>query len=69
MGAVAVASPKKKPKKKADFATINVKASWEWKGWVDALAKHCRTDVAKLIDRALIDLAKKEGYDKEAPQR
>jgi hypothetical protein len=48
---------------------VTLKGSAEWKEWVDGLADHCRTDVSKLIDRALVNLAKTEGYNKEAPRR
>jgi hypothetical protein len=41
----------------------------EGKAWLEGLAEHCRLDVAKVIDRALIDYAKHEGYEPEAPQR
>jgi len=58
-----------KPKRKASYATVNIKASDEWKAWLDGLAVYCRTDSSKLIDRALILLARAEGYDKEVPQR
>jgi hypothetical protein len=60
---------KAKPKKKRTYANINVKASEEWKAWLDGLAVHCRTDIAKLIDRGLILVARAEGYNKEVPQR
>ena len=48
---------------------VTLKASPEWKTWVEGLADHLRTDVAKAIDRALIMLAKSEGYDSDAPRR
>ena len=41
----------------------------EWKAWVEALAAHSRLDVAKVIDRALIDFATKEGFTTKAPER
>jgi len=63
-----------RPKKKAGKpdhgpVVVNIKASREWKTWLDGLAVHCRTDIAKLIDRGLILVAKAEGYDKEVPPR
>jgi len=72
MAGATMAGPKRKaskPKRKASYATVNIKASDEWKSWLEGLAVHCRTDVAKLIDRGLILVAKAEGYDKEVPQR
>jgi hypothetical protein len=68
----AMAAPKRKatkPKGKAAHTTVNIKASEEWKAWVERLAKHCRTDIAKLVDSSLIARAKAEGFDEEAPER
>lgn len=48
---------------------VTLRGSPEWKSWVEDLADHCRLDVAKVIDRALIDYARKEGFKAEAPQR
>jgi hypothetical protein len=48
---------------------VRLACSPEWKDWVERLADHCRLDVAKVIDRALIDYARKEGFDEEAPSR
>jgi hypothetical protein len=73
MGAVLVA--KKKTARpatktsKAEGIAVVVRGSPEWKAWVLALAKHARLDVAKVIDRALIDFAAKEGFEVEAPER
>jgi hypothetical protein len=54
---------------KASAIAVTLRGSPAWKAWVEALAVHCRTDVAKLIDRGLILVARAEGYDKEAPER
>lgn len=48
---------------------VTLRGSEEWKHWVQGLADHVRSDVAKVIDRALIDYARKEGYDPNAPSR
>ncbi len=48
---------------------VVVKGGPEWKAWLEGLADHCRTDVAKVIDKALTEYAKSEGYDQEAPRR
>ncbi len=69
MAGVMMTTPKRKPKRKASYATVNIKASPEWKAWLDGLAIHCRTDMAKLIDRGLILVSKAEGYPVEAPRR
>jgi hypothetical protein len=62
---------KKSAKKveKPDAVHVTVKASREWKEWLDGLAAHCRTDVSKLIDAALIRHARAEGYEPEPPVR
>lgn len=72
MASTTMAEPKRqttKPKQKASYATVNIKASHEWKAWLEGLTAHCRTDAAKLIDRGLILVAKAEGYNKEVPPR
>ncbi len=46
-----------------------IKGELDWKAWVEGLADHCPTDVAKVIDRALLGYAKAEGYDRKAPRR
>ncbi|MDR3618236.1 MAG: hypothetical protein P4L85_02725 [Paludisphaera borealis] len=48
---------------------VVIKGGSDWKTWLEGLADHCRTDVAKVIDQALIKYAKDEGYDAEAPRR
>jgi len=48
---------------------VTLKGDPEWKAWLEGLAEHCRLDVSKAIDRALIQMAKAEGYEKEAPPR
>jgi hypothetical protein len=48
---------------------VVIKGGSAWKDWVEALAKHCRTDVSKVMDQALIQYAKGVGFDQEAPER
>ena len=48
---------------------VTIKGSPEWKHWIDGLADHCRLDVAKVIDRAMVEYAKAVGYDRKAPRR
>jgi hypothetical protein len=59
-------SPKKS---KAQTIAVTLRGSKEWKAWLEALAKHARLDVAKVIDRAVIDFAKKEGFSDPPPDR
>jgi hypothetical protein len=54
---------------KASSIAVTLRGSPDWKVWLEALARHTRLDVAKVIDRALIDFARKEGFDEDAPRR
>lgn len=77
MGTLLMAKPKapKAPKKTpARSATdkptaITVKGTAEWREWVNRGAKHCRTEVAKVVDAALVDYFKGRGFTEEAPER
>jgi hypothetical protein len=48
---------------------LTIKGSREWREWVDRGADHFRTDVAKLVDAALIRYLKEGGFTEEAPKR
>lgn len=48
---------------------ITVKGSQEWREWVNRGAKYCRTEVAKVVDAALVDYFKARGFTEEAPER
>jgi hypothetical protein len=61
--------PKKGSKKGPQPRTVGVRASGEWADWLDEFADHCRTDIAKLIDEALVAHAKVRGFDKVPPRR
>ena len=58
--------PSGRPRK---AVAVTLKGSEEWKAWIESLARHSRLDVSKLIDRAVIDFAKREGFEPEAPER
>jgi hypothetical protein len=60
---VAAREPTNKP------TAITVKGSPEWREWVNRGAKHCRTEVAKVVDAALVDYFKARGFTEEAPER
>ena len=68
-----MAKPKGRPKKKIDPSappkTIGVRATQEWSEWVEGLARHYRTNVAGVIDRALAEWAESEGYPDRPPER
>ena len=72
MGAIMT---KKKPTSKAKptaerkTIAVTIKGDPAWKGWLEDLAGYCRDDVAKVIDKALVEYAKMKGYDREAPRR
>ncbi|WP_165073262.1 hypothetical protein [Paludisphaera rhizosphaerae] len=48
---------------------VTLRGTPEWKEWVERGAGHCRTDVAKLIDAALVDYLRAKGFDEPAPPR
>jgi hypothetical protein len=48
---------------------VTLRGAPEWKAWIEAGAKFCRTDVAKLIDTAVVDYLKARGFKQEAPSR
>lgn len=61
----AMLAPEPGPKPTA----LTIKGVREWRAWVDEGATFCRTDVAKLVDAALVDYLKAKGFKKEAPDR
>jgi hypothetical protein len=67
--AAVMARSKSKPKGPAPLKTIGIKASVEWADWLEGLAKHQRTTVASLIDRALEQHAQSVGYKDAPPER
>jgi hypothetical protein len=60
---------KKQAKRPDGPRTIGVRASGEWAGWIERAAKHCRTDIAKLIDVAVAEYVKARGFDESPPER
>ena len=62
-------SRSKPDQREASTIAVTLRGSPEWKSWVEAAGEAWRLDVAKVIDRALIDFAIKEGFDQEAPER
>jgi hypothetical protein len=47
---------------------VSMRGSREWRAWLDRLAEHCRATPSALIDRALAELARREGFE-EPPRR
>lgn len=48
---------------------IGIKGTRAWKEWLERAAEHCRLSVSSLIDRAVTDYARKEGFDQPPPKR
>ena len=61
--------PKKQENRPAGPRTVGVRALAEWAQWLDDAAKHCRTDIAKLIDVSVAEYVKSRGYDVPPPDR
>lgn len=69
-GGKKIVGRKKKPgADQREMKTIAVRATKEWADWVEAGAKHCRTDTAKLIDAALEMYLESRGYKDQPPER
>jgi hypothetical protein len=49
--------------------TVAVRATTEWKEWLDRLAEHERLTVADVIDQALVKYARDKGFPEIAPKR
>jgi len=45
------------------------KGTEDFSQWIKALMRHCRMPASSIIENALIDYAKKVGFDEEAPER
>lgn len=71
MSGATMASPKRKPKAKTEptVKTIGIRTSTEWAEWIEGLAKHYRTTVSGVIDRALAEWTAAEGYAEKPPER
>lgn len=48
---------------------IAAQGSKAWVTWVKAAADHCRTDVSKLVDSALVEYVKSKGFNIPPPPR
>jgi hypothetical protein len=70
-GTINMSRPKKQPKgaKSLSPKTIGVRATGEWADWIERAARHCRTDIAKLIDAAVAEYVKVRGFDEPPPER
>lgn len=62
-------APAKRGRSGEKPTAITIKGNPEWRDWVDRGARHCRTDVAKLVDAAVVDYLRARGFTEEAPAR
>jgi hypothetical protein len=62
-------SAKGKPGEAAGFRTLGIRMSHEYSAWLDGVAKHHRTTVAGVIDRALAEWTEANGYSVRPPDR
>jgi hypothetical protein len=73
MDAATMAQPKAKTQTASKAApkptALTIKGNPDWREWVDQGASFCRTDVAKLVDAALVDYLKAKGFTKLPPER
>jgi hypothetical protein len=58
-----------KPASPRKTVAVTLKGGAQWKEWLQGLSDHCRLDVAKVIDRSLVEFAKREGYEPPPPLR
>lgn len=70
-GVIDVAEPKRRPKrsKPSGPRTIGIRSTGEWADWIERGARFCRTDVAKLIDAAVVEYLKDRGFTDPPPER
>ncbi len=48
---------------------LTVKGSEEWKEWIEEAASHCRISVSSLVDLAVTQYVKNQGFTKKPPER
>ena len=58
-----------KSKAEARKSITTLKGSPEWAEWLEGLARHFRTTVTGVIDRALAEWAETNGYPVKPPPR
>jgi hypothetical protein len=55
--------PNRKP------VALTIKGTEEWKKWLEEAALHCRLNVSALVDLAVTQYVKAQGFDKAPPKR
>ena len=59
----------RKPKDEGSLPNvISMRGTPQWRAWLGKLAERCRATPSALIDRALTELARREGFE-EPPRR
>lgn len=48
---------------------IAVRGSLEWREWLERGARHCRLDVAKLVDLSVTKYLRDQGFAEPPPER
>ena len=48
---------------------ITIRGSIAWREWLERGAEHCLTDVSKLVDVAVTQYLKAQGFDEPRPKR
>ena len=58
-------------KKKAERrpVAVTIKGDEKWKAWLEEAAAHCRMSVSSLVDVAVTQYAKAQGFEKRPPER
>lgn len=62
-------APVAKPQPDRPAIAVTLRGSPEWKAWLEAGARFCRTDVAKMLDAAAVEYLRARGFTGEAPER
>lgn len=57
------------PEPEPKVVVVGIKATSDWREWLQRGAKHCRTDAAKLIDAAVAEYLSKRGFTEKPPER
>lgn len=48
---------------------MTIRGNDEWRDWVHRLAEHMRCKSSDLVDRALVEIAERNGFKEKPPQR
>lgn len=69
-GTTTLGRPKKQVSgKPPEIERLAVQGTVEWCDWLRRGAEHCRTDVSKLIDAAVVNYLRAQGFPDPPPKR